>query len=354
MHILIVANKKKERQALRAGVEALGEEVHILDASSGEEALLLLASQPLDVLITELHLAGISGQELIQKFRQRYPTLKAFIITGEQDTAVAQEQATAGGAQAVFLKPVDIAAFRKVVQSILSPSGEAGPAEASLAEALSNRTETAAGKASPAPTLSSSLERLRQELEAFAVLLVAESGETINQAGEIPASPGKTSLDPVLKALIEASSSLSNTIGKGPPQDLVCVSGAHFDLYLAHAGQSQTLVALTPPEAGIQRLEKTLHILLAAANALAQDLINTRLADLGSLPPARRHTDNLATGRLGALLSQAPEVQVRSQEVDSFWEAAAEQAYHEGLTRAGSLSYEQARKLGLTPKEPDS
>ena len=46
--------------------------------------------------------------------------------------------------------------------------------------------------------------------------------------------------------------------------------------------------------------------------------------------------------------------QVQAQEVDSFWEAAAEQAYHEGLPRAGSLSYEQARKLGLTPQEPDS
>jgi hypothetical protein len=122
---------------------------------------------------------------------------------------------------------------------------------------------------------------------------------------------------------------------------------------MAHAGQAQTLVALTHPEAGIQRLEKTLHILLAAANALAQDLINIRLANLDSAPRVKRRTDELATGRLGGLLSQAPESQNWAQEVDSFWEAAAEQAYHEGLPRTGSLSYEQARKLGLAPQEPD-
>jgi hypothetical protein len=197
------------------------------------------------------------------------------------------------------------------------------------------------------------MERLRRELNAFAVLLVTESGETINQAGELPVLPGQVTLDPALKALIEASAALSNTIGKRPPEDLLCVSGTHFDLYMAHAGHSQALVALTPPEAGILRLEKTLHILLAAANALTQDLSNTRLADLVLTPPAKRQTDGLATGKLGALLSQAPDEQVQSQEVDSFWEAAAEQAYHEGLPRAGSLSYEQARKLGLTPQEPE-
>ena len=347
--VLIVANQKKDRQALRAGIAALGEELHILDASSGEEALLLLSRQPLDLLITELHLAGISGQELIQKVRQTTPALKAMLITSERDKNTAQEQATAGGAQAVFLKPVDMAVFRKVVQESLSLPGEASPAEASLAEALVNGTETAP----PAPTLASSMERLRRELNAFAVLLVTESGETINQAGELPVLPGQVTLDPALKALIEASTALSNTIGKRPPEDLLCVSGTHFDLYMAHAGHSQALVALTPPEAGILRLEKTLHILLAAANALTQDLSNARLADLVSTPPAKRQTDGLATGKLGALLSQAPDEQVQSQEVDSFWEAAAEQAYHEGLPRAGSLSYEQARKLGLTPQEPE-
>ena len=111
--VLIVANQKKDRQALRAGIATLGEELHILDASSGEEALLLLSRQPLDLLVTEFHLAGISGQELIQKVRQRHPALKAMLITSERDKTTTQEQATAGGAQAFFLKPVDMAVFRK-------------------------------------------------------------------------------------------------------------------------------------------------------------------------------------------------------------------------------------------------
>ena len=355
--VLIVANQKKDRQALREGIESLGQDIHIHDASSGEEALLLLSRQPLDLLVSEFHLAGISGQELMQKIKQRYPGVKTFILAGGQDTAAIDAQVIAAGAQAFFHKPVDMAALLKIVQDNLSLPTEVSPteassAEASLAEALAARPAPTAGKA-PAPTLSSSLERLRTELDAFAVLLVAENGEIINQAGDFPAGSGKPTLYPALRTLIEAITGLSNTIGKGPPQDLVCVSGMNFDLYMAHAGQAQTLVALTRPEAGIQRLEKILHILLAAANALAQDLINIRLTEGESAPPAKRQTDGLATGRLGALLNQAPEIQVHAQEVDSFWEAAAEQAYHEGLTRAGSLSYEQARKLGLTPKEPD-
>jgi hypothetical protein len=244
--------------------------------------------------------------------------------------------------------------FLQAVQDNLSLPNEASSTEAPIPEAPSTGPAREEGESTPAtPTLSSSLERLRRELDAFAVLLVAESGEIINQAGALPAVPGMPPFVPALKAMIEASTDLSNRIGKGPPQDFVCISGMHFDLYMAHAGQSLTLVALSQPEASIQRLENILHILLAAANALAQDLINARLAEAASAPPKKRNTDGLATGRLGTLLSQAPETQTRAQEVDSFWEAAAEQAYHEGLPRAGSLSYEQARKLGLAPQEPD-
>jgi hypothetical protein len=287
------------------------------------------------------------------KVQQRYPAAKAILIAGGQDTASVRDRAIAAGAQAFFPKPIDMTAFLKAIQDNLSLPSAAASNEESLTETLSSKPLAEASDAPSAPTLASSLERLRRELDAFAVLLVVENGKVINQAGELPDVPGKASLEPALRALIEASTDLSNSIGKGPPQDLVFISGSHFDLYMAHAGQAQTLVALTHPEAGIQRLEKNLHILLAAANALAQDLINISLANLDSAPRVKRQTDELATGRLGALLSQAPESQNWVQEVDSFWEAAAEQAYHEGLPRTGSLSYEQARKLGLAPQEPD-
>jgi CheY-like chemotaxis protein len=351
--ILIVVNQKKDRQALRTGIESLGQEFKLLDASSGEEALLLLSSQPPDLLISEFQLAGMSGGELIQKLRGRFSGFKAIILAGGGHTAAIQEQVLAAGAQAFFRKPVDMGAFLQAVRDNLALPVEAALSEAPSATALP--AQEAAVEAPSAPTLASSLERLLRELDAFAVLLAAESGEIIAQAGDLPPVPGKPSLDPALGALIEASTGISHAIGKKPPQDLLCFSGIQFDLYLAHAGPSQTLVALTRPEAGIQRLEQILHILLAAANALAQDLINAAIAEQlasQSAPPAKRQTDGLATGRLGSLLSQAPDVQIRGQEVDTFWEAAAEQAYHEGLPRAGSLSYEQARKLGLAPQEP--
>jgi CheY-like chemotaxis protein len=342
--VLIVANRKKDRQALRAGIESLRQDLQVSDGSSGEEALLLVSRQPPDLLVSEFHLAGISGRELMQKLRG----CKAIIIAGGQDAVGIQEQVLAAGAQAFFTTPVDMVAFLQAVQEVLSLTRGATPAEVEFAEAI-----TASAPPTDPPTLASSMERLRRELDAFTVLLAAESGEIVAQAGEIPPVSGKVSLDPALGNLIQASTGLSHIIGKQPPQDLLCISGLHFDLYLAHAGQSQALVALTRPEASIQRLEQIMHILLATANALAQDLINAAIAEAQPALPAKRQTDGLATGRLGALLSQAPEVERRAQEVDSFWEAAAEQAYHEGLPMAGSLSYEQARKLGLTPKEPD-
>lgn len=351
MHLLIVANRKKDRQALRAGIESLGPELKVLESSSGEEALLLTSRQPLDLLVSEFQLAGISGRELMQKLKLRYSGLKTIIVAGGEETGSIQEQVIAAGAQAFLPTPVDMAVFLQAVRDNLSlPVGEHSD-DVKFAEAIAAAAQPSEPETSP--TLASSLERLRRELDAFTVLLAAESGEIVAQAGELPPIPDEPSFDPALGVLIQASTGISHSIGKQTPQDFLCISGVTFDIYLAHAGQSQTLIALTRPEAGIQRLEQIMHILLAAANALAQDLINAAIARSQSTPAAKRQTDGLATGRLGALLSQAPEVQKRAQDVDSFWEEAAEQAYHEGLPRAGSLSYEQARKLGLTPKEPD-
>jgi CheY-like chemotaxis protein len=347
-HVLIVANQKKERQMLQAGIESLGQGIQISAALSGEEALLLLSHGTLDLLVTELHLVGITGQELLHKVRQRYPAVRCIILTSEKDTAAVQEEARAAGASVFINQPVDMAVFLMAVQKQYIPSAEAYSSKNSSTEQA-----TTQDKPPSIPTLSSSLERLRRELDAFTVMLMAESGEVLTRAGVLPPIPDKASFDPAVSALAGACNGLSTSIGKELPQDLVYISGINFDLCMAHAGQSQTLVAITRPDASIQRLEKILRILLAAANALAQDLVNTPLAEVVSTPPTKRQTDELVTGRLGALLSQAPEDQVRSQELDSFWEAAAERAYREGLPRTGALTYDQARKLGLAPEELD-
>ena len=63
--------------------ERLGERgFEVVEADSGERALVLLDQFAFDVIITDLRLPGIDGSRLIEAARDRYPGIIAIVITG--------------------------------------------------------------------------------------------------------------------------------------------------------------------------------------------------------------------------------------------------------------------------------
>jgi response regulator RpfG family c-di-GMP phosphodiesterase len=75
-------------------------------AASGEEALCLLEKYPLDVVISDLRMPGISGMDLLIEVRQHYPHLAFLMVTGEDETRVGV-RAMQLGADDYLLKPFD-------------------------------------------------------------------------------------------------------------------------------------------------------------------------------------------------------------------------------------------------------
>ncbi|MCB1887811.1 MAG: response regulator transcription factor [Rhodocyclaceae bacterium] len=75
-----------DHQIVRAGFrEMLGEEIGFeiaFEASSGEEALDRLRSDPCDVLLLDLSLPGKSGVDVLRAVRQRYEDLKVLVLSG--------------------------------------------------------------------------------------------------------------------------------------------------------------------------------------------------------------------------------------------------------------------------------
>ncbi len=86
-HVLIVENSREQRRTLRTELGSLDHRLEVYDVASGEEALLVLARQPLDLLVSGSRLAGISGVELSQKARQRKAGLKVILLGGKADSA---------------------------------------------------------------------------------------------------------------------------------------------------------------------------------------------------------------------------------------------------------------------------
>ncbi len=80
---------------------------HVTTASDGWEALERHRSRPADVVITDLLMPGMGGDELIRRLRRSQPDLPIFVMTGHTTFDEARK-IVAGGASAVLKKPVDL------------------------------------------------------------------------------------------------------------------------------------------------------------------------------------------------------------------------------------------------------
>lgn len=102
--VLIVDDEKLIREALRLDLLAQGYAVDL--AASGEDAVVLLAGNEYDLIITDLLMEGMSGLEVLRLAKDKRPEQLVFILTGygELESAV---EALRLGADDYLVKPYD-------------------------------------------------------------------------------------------------------------------------------------------------------------------------------------------------------------------------------------------------------
>ena len=105
MKILIVDDETPIREWIQFSIErALDQQLHVIAAvQSGEEALEILQTQVIDVVITDIKMPGLSGLELMKQVRSLYPYIHFIILTNYAEFAYAREAVTYG-AKKYFLK----------------------------------------------------------------------------------------------------------------------------------------------------------------------------------------------------------------------------------------------------------
>ncbi|MGA2430895.1 MAG: HD domain-containing phosphohydrolase [Candidatus Acidiferrum sp.] len=74
-------------------------------ARDGEEAIEILRHERFDVIISDLHMPGMSGMELLAQVRRRYPRMAFLVTTGVNDVEVGV-QAMRSGADDYLVKPL--------------------------------------------------------------------------------------------------------------------------------------------------------------------------------------------------------------------------------------------------------
>lgn len=77
--ILIVDDEVVERNTLSRILELEG--YHVITASSGEEAIVLLRNQPIDLMLLDLKIGRMSGMDLLSMAHDEFPSLHIIVLT---------------------------------------------------------------------------------------------------------------------------------------------------------------------------------------------------------------------------------------------------------------------------------
>src|SRR4051812_49107177 len=169
--VLLVDDEPDQVALLRAMLTPLGMEV--ATAESAEQALAAFRRHPVDVVVTDLHLPGASGIDLIRDLRQAETPPAVVLITGEGSVASAVE-ALKLGATDYLQKPIDPMRLVTLLQELLRSDDVR---EASDNENLPSRPTVFEGMVGGSQRMREVFARIERVAPTGApVLIVGESG----------------------------------------------------------------------------------------------------------------------------------------------------------------------------------
>jgi two-component system chemotaxis response regulator CheY len=119
-NILVVDDSATTRAFIRRVLGMCGfENDHIFEAGEGHAALDLLATQPVDLVLADLHMPGMGGLELTRHMLVR-PWLREIpvVIISADPNAVRMEDLRKQGVRGYISKPFTPEAFRSTIDAI--------------------------------------------------------------------------------------------------------------------------------------------------------------------------------------------------------------------------------------------
>ena len=343
--ILLVDDEHQVSRMLRTSLELSRQNYTVIDVPSGEEALLELARGPVDLLVADIRLPGISGLELLEKVRQLNPKARAIIVTGHP-TEEAREKADSLGVIAFLTKPIRTSYFLEAVHRALETKGETVPQVLESEKAF----------------MAEWLLAMQRELVAEATFLLDDKGQVVVQAGELSNIDLKAAL-PSLMTAFSAGLKVSNLLDRPMPENFQYFDGSPYDFYLASVGPYYALVIAFRDQQEPGKIAAVLQYSRRAASDLLNALYNVqeRPSPSQSAPPEileMRPKPPISKPQTPSTSSSPPEEQIASdieldkppmtkEEAGQFWDTAIQEAVTKDDRSGDVMTYEEARKQGL-------
>ena len=116
--LLFVDDEENILKALRRLFHRTGHE--ILTASSGAEALRVLARRPVSLIVTDQRMPGMTGTEMLAEARELQPDAVRIVLTGYADVKAAMEAINDGRVYRFLPKPWDDRGLVEIVEQALA------------------------------------------------------------------------------------------------------------------------------------------------------------------------------------------------------------------------------------------
>ena len=346
--VLLVDDQKDIIRLLHSTLQTLGHQLDIVDAPSGEEALLEASRRKIDLLVSDYLLPGISGVELMRKVKARNADLKVIFISGMTERKARDEMLSAG-ATAIFDKPIPLADFLDAVERSLGLVRTIFPPE-STQEAEEHRQ-----------TLSELLAGFRQKVEADAVFLISDRGRVLARAGDLYDSSMEVSLLSALMGIYSAGLKVSRFIRQEHLENYHVFRGGDHDLILIPVNSAHALLLAGKNLASRDRIMKTVEGMLFVRGDVENILQSLGVAPQPMVTEAVVPSEEEPSGFVPPFVTEEPEPDVdvdalfasaekksKVKDVDAFWEDAVEKTGNLPLN-PDVISYDEANKLGLAP-----
>jgi CheY-like chemotaxis protein len=363
-HVLVVDDGKVLGHLLKAAFATLDAAIQVFVVPSILEAESALENEKFDLMVLDILPPGKPALEFAKKSRKAYPDMKMIQTSGMNDPNF-QDKAITSGADAFFAKPIEMGEFLELASTYLG-----------LKRVVRTGKVTSELKPRPAPDLLvDTLAGLRQELSAVEVVLMDNKGQTLAKAGEFSDESVLTAIVPPLLSASNAALKISSILSTDEPENVLACRGRDYDLVICPV-ESEFLLMVV-----LQHTASRVKTAIAfEAISVVQHDLHTKLTTLGLLEapglseshleaeeiteetPAEIQPAESNPGETPAVeasdtlledtLKKAAKKKLAPVEVDTFWDSAVTEVSAIPPTTPDLLTYEQADRLGLTPKDP--
>ena len=114
-YVLVVDDESQVRGVMSRALREAG--YRVAEVESGEEALALARTIAFDAIVTDSHMPGLGGAELLHQFRQEWPAMPILRVSGSP-----APERHAPDRVLHLQKPFSVDGFLRTVELLLTPA----------------------------------------------------------------------------------------------------------------------------------------------------------------------------------------------------------------------------------------